>query len=118
MGGRSRSGEDGGWVKSLERNGLEAQERLRGKTSQKNELHKINFVLRSDNSTVNAVSSVADRAGDCYMMFRVTRETWCTESEGDPVPWYGMWLGCFALENIKRSQPPTRSTDSCLALSA
>jgi hypothetical protein len=88
-------GEDGGWVKSLERNGLEAQERLRGKTCKKNELHKINFVLRSDNSTVNAVSSVADRAGDCYMMSRVTRETWCTKSERDPVPWYGMWSGCF-----------------------
>jgi hypothetical protein len=59
-----------GRAKSLERNGLEAQERLGEKAFKKNELHKINFVLRSDNSTVNAVSSVADRAGDCYMMFQ------------------------------------------------
>ena len=58
--GRMRMGVALGLGAEREVGGL--RERLDQETSKKNELHKMNFVLRSDNSTVNAVSSVANRS--------------------------------------------------------
>jgi hypothetical protein len=57
--GRMRMGVALGLGAEREVGGL--RERLDQETPKKNELHKMNFVLRSDNSSVNAVPWAANR---------------------------------------------------------
>jgi hypothetical protein len=54
--------EEVGRVDGFELNGeVGGLQKTRPVNAEKNELHKINFVLRSDNSPVNAVPSAANR---------------------------------------------------------